>query len=371
MRGTVMRLTAFVLACLVFTGWLAATIGNVTLANAFGRNTYDLTAVFDDVTGLLPNDSVKVAGVAVGKVTGIDVEAGKAVVRFRVRDATRVPDDTRATIRWRNLLGQRYLYLEPGSASTMLRDGDRITDTRSVIDIGELFNRLGPIVRALDPAKANQFLVAVTEALDGNEDALRQLIADLGTLFAAIAERDEELRRMVTNLDTVASVIATRDEQLRSILEDLVAISTTFSEHAGVVDRAVTDVGTLSNRLAPLLAGNRAQLDSILANLTLLVRVVADKLPTLDSTVANLDEAAAAIFRSASYGEWLNQEILCARVGYPAASSVATECTVESAKPGTSSTAGPRPLDRPAMTTSGSEAIRDLLVGTVRRGGGR
>lgn len=367
MRGTVVRLTAFVAICLLFTGWLAATIGNVTLANAFGRNTYSLRAAFDDVTGLLPNDTVKVAGVPVGKVTAIRVDKGRAVVELRVRKETRLPSDTSATIRWRNLLGQRYLYLEPGEASTVLEDGDRIDDTRSVIDIGELFNRLGPIVQAVEPAKVNEFLVAVTDALDGNEAALQSALADLTTLLEAIADRDLALGRMVENLDTVAGVITTRDAQLRAILDDLVAVSATFSEHADVVDRAITDVGTLSSRLAPLLEGNRAQIDSLLANLTVLIRVVADKLPTLDSTVANLDGAAAALFRSASYGEWLNQEILCARIGYPAASSVATECTADSAKPATA--ADPTQPARLTGKAKGADAIRQLLVTAPRLAG--
>lgn len=359
MRATIVKLTAFVVLCVFFTGWLAATIGNISPAQLFGRNTYTISAAFDDVSGLLPDDNVKIAGVPVGKVTDIRVSKGKAVVTMQVRRAQKVPADTSAVIRWRNLLGQRYVYLEPGTSSTTLADGDRIAATRSVVDIGELFNRLGPIVKAIEPAKVNEFLVTITEALDGNEESLRRTIADLATLMQSLASRDEAILRMVTNLDTVVGVITTRDAQLRSILDDLVAVSATFSEHADVVDQAVTDLGTLSSHLAPLLANNRAELDSILANLTALIRVVAAKLPTLDSIVANLDEAASAIFRSASYGEWLNQEILCARVGYPAAASVATECTAATAKPSTASSS-PQPRSLTTRTT-GADAVRELM----------
>ena len=53
---------------------------------------------------------------------------------------------TSAGIRWRNLIGQRYVYLYPGDSPEALQDGDVIEDTASVVDLGELFNRLGPIV---------------------------------------------------------------------------------------------------------------------------------------------------------------------------------------------------------------------------------
>ena len=48
----------------------------------------------------------------------------------------------------------------PGTASTVLQSGEHIDNTRSVVDLGELFNRLGPIVQAIDPSKVNTFLDA-------------------------------------------------------------------------------------------------------------------------------------------------------------------------------------------------------------------
>ena len=66
-----LKFGAFVLVCLFFTLYLAFTIGNLDARDPLGRNTYKVTASFDDVTGLLPNDNVKVAGVVVGKVTKV------------------------------------------------------------------------------------------------------------------------------------------------------------------------------------------------------------------------------------------------------------------------------------------------------------
>jgi phospholipid/cholesterol/gamma-HCH transport system substrate-binding protein len=79
-----------------------------------GPDTYTLTASFDDVTGLLVNDNVKVAGVPVGKVTGVEVEEGQAVVRMEIDADQTLPADSAAAVRWRNLIGQRYVYLFPG-----------------------------------------------------------------------------------------------------------------------------------------------------------------------------------------------------------------------------------------------------------------
>jgi phospholipid/cholesterol/gamma-HCH transport system substrate-binding protein len=354
-RSTILRLLVFVVVCVFFTGTLAFAIGNIQLF----QHDYKLTASFDDVTGLRPNDNVMVAGVVVGKVTGFGVRKGRAIVTFKVRDSVRVPTDSEAVIRWRNLLGQRYLYLQPGSASTVLRDGGHVPHSRSVVDLGELFNRLGPIVKAIDPQQVNTFLDSIVAALDGNQEQLRQAIDDLAKLTSGLAARDQAIGRLIENLNTVAGTITSRDQQIRTVLDNLLALATTFRENTNVLDEAITDLGDVSDNLGTLLQNNRQQIDRIVESLTALVQVVQTKLPTLDHTVANLDEASQAIFRSSSYGEFLNQEILCARVGYPKDQSVATDCTAASAKPGGTAAAS-APTTR---STHGRQAVIDSVTG--------
>jgi phospholipid/cholesterol/gamma-HCH transport system substrate-binding protein len=314
MGKTLVKLIAFFGVCLLFTGWLAFTIGNIHL---FQHN-YELSATFDDVTGLLKNDNVKVAGVPVGKVTGISIEKGRAKVTFTVRDNVKVPSDSSAAVRWRNLLGQRYLYVYPGDASTALADGGRVPKTQSVVELGELFNRLGPIVKALDPSKVNQFLDTITAALDGNELKLQQAIADLATLTKGLASRDAAIGRLIENSNVVAGAIDARDAQIRTILDNLLQVTTTFSEHADVLDEATVQLSTFSRDFGSLLDNNKSHIDSTVANLRTITDLVRSKLPVVDSALAHLDTGVQAIFRSSMYGEWLNQVIPCGKIG-PAA----------------------------------------------------
>src|SRR5436305_14934373 len=139
----IVKLLIFFAVCTLLTAYLAFTIGNIHLF----QHTYKLTADFDDATGLLKADNVKVAGVVVGSVSSVKIDQGRAKVTFSVKDSVKVPPDSSVPSRWRNLIGHRYLYVYPGSGSTVLKDGDRVTKTRSVVDVGELFNRLGPIIK--------------------------------------------------------------------------------------------------------------------------------------------------------------------------------------------------------------------------------
>ena len=307
MLYTVIKLVAFFAVCALFTAYLAFTIGNIHLF----EHTYKLSASFDDATGLLRDDNVKVAGVVVGKVDSVKIDQGRAKVTFAVKDSVKVPSDSEAAIRWRNLIGQRYIYLYPGTASTVLKGGDAVTKTRSVVDVGELFNRLGPIVQAIDPHQVNTFLDAIVQALDGNTNKIRQSIDDLAVVAQSLGSRDQEIGRLVDNVNTVAGAINDRDAQIRQVLDNLVAIAQTFSENTGVLNTAVTELGDFSDNFGSLLANNQTQIDHIIANLNTITDEVRVKLPVVDSVLGGLDTAAKTLFNASRYGEWLNQVIPC------------------------------------------------------------
>src|SRR3954453_4222677 len=178
LTATLVKLLVFFAVCTLLTAYLAFTIGNIQIF----QHTYKLAARFDDAPGVLGADNVKLAGVVVGKVESVKIDQDKAKVTFSVKDSVKVPADSEAVIRWRNLIGQRYLYLYPGTGSTVLRDGDRVNKTRSVVDVGELFNRLGPIIKSVNPKDVNTFLDTIVQALDGNTDKIRQAIDNLAVV---------------------------------------------------------------------------------------------------------------------------------------------------------------------------------------------
>jgi phospholipid/cholesterol/gamma-HCH transport system substrate-binding protein len=347
----------FVAVCLVFTGYLAFTIGNLDVRDPLGHQTYTVTASFDDVTGLLLNDNVKVAGVVVGKVTSVSTEAGRAVVRFEIDDDhADIPKDSAAAIRWRNLIGQRYIYLYPGGSAEALEDGDVIEKTASVVDLGELFNRLGPIVGAIDPAQVNDFLETITSALDGREDMVGQALDDLATLTTGLASRDQTIQRLITNLDTVAQTINKRDVQIETMLHNLITLSDTFGDNTATLDAALVELASFGAELDDLLETNSSEIDRLLTNLAQVTDTVQGRLPQLDAALGGLAEASAAIFRAGNRGEFLNEKILCAFVAPPANGQAG--CPTGDPVTGLSTSAQPF---QPAPTT-GAAGITSLLT---------
>ncbi|MEO7428588.1 MAG: MCE family protein [Acidimicrobiales bacterium] len=362
MMRVALKFGAFVAVCLFFTGYLAFTIGNLDVRDPLGHQTYSVTASFDDVTGLLMNDNVKVAGVVVGKVTSVATSHGRAVVTMALdNDHADIPKDSSAAIRWRNLIGQRYIYLYPGTSAQALEDGDAIARTASVVDLGELFNRLGPIVGAIDPAQVNDFLETITSALDGRTDQVGHALDDLATLTKGLAGRDQAIQRLITNLDTVSQTLNTRDAQIETMLRNLIALSQTFGDNTATLDAALVQLGAFGTDLHNLLQTNSTEIDRLLTNLAKVTDTVQGRLPALDAALGGLAEASAAIFRAGNRGEFLNQKILCAFTTPPADANAGCP----TGDPVTGLSTGAQPF-QPA-STNGAAAITSLLTRAVGR----
>jgi phospholipid/cholesterol/gamma-HCH transport system substrate-binding protein len=366
-RFTGVKLLVFIVVCLVLTGYLAFTIGNIRPSHlSFFHRDYILTANFDDVTGLNLGDSVKVAGVIVGKVTSISVVngtnngRGRARVSISVHKSVRLPSNTEASIRWRNLLGQRYLYLNPPDAAhaqpTVLRSGDHITNTVSVVDIGELFNRLGPIITVLDPGQINQFVDAVSGALSGNEQNLSQALDNLAAVTASLASHDDEIGRLVGNVNTVAATVSDRDAQIKTVLDNLIAISSTFSANTKIVDDAVTNLGTVSTNLDRLLSNNRTEIDQILANLNTVLGVVVGKLPTINAVLAGFPNASRALLALGEVGQFLALTAPCISVQLLPNVDAAIPCNTPLNNPGNVPPSGVAASIPPAANLSSTTA---------------
>jgi phospholipid/cholesterol/gamma-HCH transport system substrate-binding protein len=333
----IVKLLLFCAVCAFLTGYLAFTIGNIHLF----EHKYTLTGTFDDATGLLRDDNVKVAGVVVGKVTGVKIDQGRAKVSFSVKDSVKVPADSAAAIRWRNLIGQRYVYLYPGNASTVLKDGDAVSRTRSVVDVGELFNRLGPVIKAVDPNDVNAFLDTIVQALDGNQDKIRQAIDNLAVVAQSLGSRDQAIGRLVENVNTVAGAINDRDAQIRTVLDNLVLISQTFSQNTDVLNTAVTELGDFSDNFGSLLADNRTQIDRIIDN----------------SVLGGLDQAAKSLVNASRYGDWLNNAVPCGAMLNPPQFQSNDPCIT-----GRGSLEAAGSQSQAARQSRGSQAVTQLMA---------
>jgi phospholipid/cholesterol/gamma-HCH transport system substrate-binding protein len=126
------------IAALLFVALKAANLTTVGI-----RDTYTLSARFDNIGGLKVRAPVRSAGVAVGRVTAIalDPKTYQGVVRMEVERGFVFPKDSSAKILTAGLLGDQYVGLEPGGDEKNLGPGDTIKQTQSAVVLENLIGQ--------------------------------------------------------------------------------------------------------------------------------------------------------------------------------------------------------------------------------------
>ena len=309
MTTKLIRLGAVVTLSAVLTAWIA-----LTIAGGRPGSRYELVATFDDVAGMREGDAVKLAGIAVGEVSDIEVVQGRAQVTMAVDQEVRIPTDSTAKVRWRDLIGRRFVALEPGDAGTMLADGDRVERAASVVDLGQLVNQLVPLARSVSPEKVNEILTALLEAFEGNDAVFDELLADLRDVLAVLAERDETIDQLLADYDTIAGAVASRDAQIGQMVDNLVAISETFAGHEELLDRALVELASFTGNLDDMLSRGAADFGASIDELAALIGLFADDVATLESGFQGLPHTFTEMHSASNRGEWLRVSVLCLTV---------------------------------------------------------
>lgn len=101
------------------------------------RGGYELRAAFPNVDGIETGTDVRVAGVKVGRVSGVTLnpETYLAEARLRLPEGIRLPSDSAALIQSDGLLGGAYIELQPGGAPDNLAPGDEIEDVQGAVSL--------------------------------------------------------------------------------------------------------------------------------------------------------------------------------------------------------------------------------------------
>ena len=303
--GDLTKLLIFMVVTALATGVLVVTIGNLSFG---GTHTYK--AVFADATGVNKGDDVRIAGVKVGTVEGISlVDRTRAMVTFNVQSDTALTRSTRADIRYRNLVGQRYVALTNEIGSTaVLEPGSTIPIARTspALDLTVLFNGFKPLFQALSPTDVNQLSYEIIQVFQGEGGTLESLLAHTASVTNTLADRDQVISALVDNLSEVLDHVADRDQQLNQLI-------TTFKQFVGGLNQdrdailgSLDQISHLSVQTASLVKGIRSPLVDDISNLRQLTANIQRNRGELDRALQVLPIKLEKVGRTASYGSWFN-----------------------------------------------------------------
>ena len=235
-------------------------------------NEFALSAEFASANGLVPEAEVRVSGVHVGTVTAIaDASEGSALVRMALQPGIRLRQDTRAVIRPKTLLGEKFVELvrKQGSSQPYLPSGAIISQaqTGQAIEIDDILNAMDAPTRQAMSESFRQLGIA----LDGRQQDLGAALAPLDSTIANLRplarvgeSRQAELDRILTNLNTIMQALADEQDQLGHLVDSgdtvMSAIASRDQALAGTVRNGAAVFGSLDTAFNGATAADRASL---------------------------------------------------------------------------------------------------------------
>ncbi|MET9274041.1 MCE family protein [Kribbella sp. NPDC003557] len=299
------RLGIFVVVTTIATALLAVTIGNISF-----NPTTKYRAVFTDAVGLNQGDDIRIAGVKVGQVDKIQLYQDKlAMVTFSVDSDQVIDTSTHATLRYRNLVGNRYVALTDGVGG-----GDRLKKngiipkerTTPALDLSVLFNGFKPLFTALTPADVNQFAFEVIKVLQGEGGTIESLLAKTASLTTTLADADQVIGDLITNLTGTLQIVSQRQANFSQLLVNLQQFITGLSQDITPILGSLTSINSLNTKTAGLLQQTRVPIKADLDKLRAVATTLDDTQSIWVKTLQFMPEKLNTMTRTASYGSWFN-----------------------------------------------------------------
>ena len=305
------KLGIFVLVSVIVTGTLTAIMGNF----AFGTET-EYKAQFTSASLLKEGDDVRVAGVTVGSVKGVEIrDRDSAEITFKIAEDVPLTTASRASIRFLNLVGDRYMALEQGQSNAeKLADGATIpvSRTKPALNLTELFNGFQPLFQALTPSEVNDLSLNIVKVLQGEGGTIESLMSNTASLTNALADRDELIGRVIDNLSAMLKTVDDRHDQLSTLVVELKNWMTNLSRDRKAIGASVSNLSGLTAEVADLLTQGRPYLKADIAQLRRVMTTLnkPGNQAALDEVLNRLPLMLKRQTRTGTYGSWY-QYYLC------------------------------------------------------------
>jgi phospholipid/cholesterol/gamma-HCH transport system substrate-binding protein len=246
-----------------------------------GSDPITITAQFRDVLDLVPQSTVKVNDVTVGKITDVKLQGYHALVTMQLRNDTRLPDNAVATIQQTSLLGEKFVELAAppsGASPNPLKTGDiiPIDHTGQNPEVEEVLGALSLLLNGGGVGQLQTITRELNKTLHGREGEARSVLHQI-KLFSGQLDRHKQdivealdaLDRLSTSLnrqrDTIDATLGELPGALRSIdtqRHDLVRMLKALAHLSGVGTRVITlskdsTIATL-RQLSPVLSQLKA-----------------------------------------------------------------------------------------------------------------
>ncbi|MCK0516768.1 MCE family protein [Williamsia sp. DF01-3] len=303
MRSAAIKLGLFMAVTVLILALLVVVFGEVRFRSNDGYK-----AVFTDSSGLKTGDFVRIAGVEVGKVESVEVYNNTlSRVTFDVDAANPLTTQTRAQVRYANLIGDRYLELaDPGDGGGRLNTGGTIPVERTspALDLDALLGGFQPLFKTLDPDTVNSISEQIVHLVQGEGGNIDQILSQTADFTDAIADRDALIGAVVTNVNTVLKSFDNNRQSLSNGLDQLQRLVSGLAGDAEPLAQAVANISDASGAVAALMQQVRPDIREDLNQISRVSSLINDDREYLDGLLTRLPADYRQLSRLGLYGDF-------------------------------------------------------------------
>ncbi|KRE34764.1 mammalian cell entry protein [Mycobacterium sp. Soil538] len=301
--GTLIKFAIFAIIMVVLTAFLF-----FVFSDARTGATNEYSAVFKDASRLKSGDTVRIAGIRVGTVKDVNLQADRSVlVKFDTDRNTVLTTGTQAAIRYLNLVGDRYMELVDSPDSTkIVPAGGQIPESRTApaLDLDLLLGGLKPVIQGLNPEDVNALTSSLVQILQGQGGTIESLFSKTSSFSNSLADNNQTIEALIDDLRTVLDTLSKNGDEFSGAIDKLEQLVSGLSSDRDPIGTAITALDNGTASLTDLLGRGRAPLAGTVDELNRLAPLVDNDLDRLDATLTRLPEIYRKLARVGSYGAW-------------------------------------------------------------------
>lgn len=263
------------------------------------------TADFANASGVVKGDQVRVAGIEVGKVTGVSLDRGVVHIDFTTRDVE-VGRRARAEVKLATILGQHYLDLVPGKGPSLESGGTiPLARTKSAYTLDKFQVDANDAVQGLDDNALADAVNTLTNNLDGDPATNRDALKGIAQVSQTVASRDEELRRLIGSTRTVTDVVHGQQGNLMRLLDDSDKVAAMINQRRQTIELLLRSTRSMVHEVTLLVRANQRQLRPALVQLKTLMGTLEKNKSYLDHTLTAVSAQSRYFANATGNGPWI------------------------------------------------------------------
>lgn len=249
---------------------LGAVLGLVVLVLSvvsFGTSSY--TAVLEHTAGLRKGEDVQVHGVAVGRITSVELSDRQVVVEFVVDDGIQLGSETTAEVKVATLLGTHYLEVDPQGAGSLADDRIPLERTSVPYNLQDVLEGGTENLQKLDADTLAEALTAVSDTLSASAGDIRPALTGVARLSEVVTTRSSQVGALLEAARSVTDQLSDSSDDIVGLMEQTNLVVREVTARREAIHRLLEETTGLADALTAIVTQTQEDLRPALRDINL------------------------------------------------------------------------------------------------------